>query len=266
MSSNVRKKEFPCLRCAKHVKKNDKAVKCNLCELWVHKSCEDMDDETFRVLDRQVQYDGHTFWCCSSCHKFSIKFEKSIKELSRKLDTSLQRITDQEKTIAALQVEVDTLKSQDYSSPSQDQIQKEAASTVFSEIEERRRRKCNVIIHNLGECDSTVIDGKERQKKDLEKLQELSNIIDCQTKVEETIHVVRRLGAKMDDVTRPLLVSFKSQGTKDAILTKAKNLASKDDIWKKVKILQDLTKKQRQQESEIRAEATSLNSQLSDED
>ena len=45
--SNPRKKDFPCLKCDMHVKKNEHAVQCSLCELWVHKTCADISDVLF---------------------------------------------------------------------------------------------------------------------------------------------------------------------------------------------------------------------------
>ena len=56
-----RKKNYPCLRCNEHVKSNENAVKCALCDLWVHQSCEHMSNETFKVLDTQNEEIGQCF-------------------------------------------------------------------------------------------------------------------------------------------------------------------------------------------------------------
>ena len=55
-----RKKDYPCISCKVHVKKNDKAVKCSLCDLWIHQACEGMSNETFNVLDTQNCDQGGT--------------------------------------------------------------------------------------------------------------------------------------------------------------------------------------------------------------
>ena len=43
----------PCIHFNEHVKMNDLVIKCAFCDLWLHKVCEDMTAETFKVLDIQ---------------------------------------------------------------------------------------------------------------------------------------------------------------------------------------------------------------------
>ena len=42
----------------KHVKINDYGVQCFLCDLWVHKACENISDETFKIFDLQNAESG----------------------------------------------------------------------------------------------------------------------------------------------------------------------------------------------------------------
>ena len=65
------------------MKKNDKAVKCSLCDLWIHQACEGMSNETFNVLDTQNRDQGGTYWCCKSCRSYAAKLDKRMKELNR---------------------------------------------------------------------------------------------------------------------------------------------------------------------------------------
>ena len=37
--SNINHPQFPCKICAKNVHDKDKAVQCDLCELWIHIRC-----------------------------------------------------------------------------------------------------------------------------------------------------------------------------------------------------------------------------------
>ena len=77
-----RKKEFPCLRCNEHVK----VIKCLMCELWVHKECEKMDDTTFSVLDMQHEETGQCFWSCRSCKTYALKFDRRMRALEKRVD------------------------------------------------------------------------------------------------------------------------------------------------------------------------------------
>lgn len=106
---SLRKKDYSCIKCDKNVKKNDKAVLCNLCDLWIHKSCGDMDDSTFDVLVGQVAQNGGAYWACKSCRKYAAKFDKSVKELDRKIESGIARVSSHDKEIESLQSEVKEL-------------------------------------------------------------------------------------------------------------------------------------------------------------
>ena len=85
-----RQKDYPCMKCTKHVKKNDYAVPCRLCELWLHKTCpgkdkeeSEMSDELFKALDLQKTLTGGAFWVCNSCQAFSVRYEKRVLMMMR---------------------------------------------------------------------------------------------------------------------------------------------------------------------------------------
>ena len=101
--SSARKKNYPCLRCKVHVKQNEKAVQCSLCDLWVHKDCEGMSDETFNVLDLQNEEMGQCSWHCGSCHSYARKFDKRMKNLEK-------RVQDIEKDLPDMQSNIETIR------------------------------------------------------------------------------------------------------------------------------------------------------------
>ena len=106
-----RKKDYPCIRCNEHVKKTDKAVKCAMCDLWVHKSCENMADETFNVLDMQNEETGQCFWSCKSCKSYAIKFDKRMRDIeSRVKRLEDERIPEIEGDMANVQHDITELK------------------------------------------------------------------------------------------------------------------------------------------------------------
>ena len=74
------------MRCNQHVKKTEKAVQCALCDLRVHKQCEQMSDETFKVLDTQNKEQGQCFWSCKSCHSYARKFDKRMRDMEKRVD------------------------------------------------------------------------------------------------------------------------------------------------------------------------------------
>ena len=55
--------KFPCRICAKNVSDKDKAVQCDLCELWVHIKCNDRNYLGYRYLENSYES-----WYCKECY------------------------------------------------------------------------------------------------------------------------------------------------------------------------------------------------------
>ena len=126
---------------------------------------------------------------------------------------------------------------------------------------------CNAVIHGLAEAPAEVTAGKERLAKDIEKLEELIAQIDCDIEFDtNAFRTTKRLGAKKDDTPRPLLVQFKEVKDCELMLSNAKKLNDKAPEWKKVSVVRDLTKMQREEEIRMRAEVVNQNAGLSEDD
>ena len=54
--------KFPCRICVKNVHDNDKAVQCDLCELWIHIKCNNLN-----YLDCKYLQNCDEFWYCMEC-------------------------------------------------------------------------------------------------------------------------------------------------------------------------------------------------------
>ena len=270
MSQNdKRKTTYPCLKCNKHVKRGDKAVICGLCDQWVHKDCEQMDDETYKVIERQGTLSGKAVWICQSCSSYSAKLEKRMREFDKQLTAVETRVGAHDTALGELKAEViklqeDSAKGGDIQDVS-DKVQTKAAETVFKEINERDERRHKAVIHGLNEAASDVVDSKARMAKDIEKLEELVAQLDLQIDM-ASVRFTKRLGTKTGNESRPLLVQFKESKDRDNLLDNAKNLNTKPAEWKKVKVVCDLTKMQREEETRMRAEAVNLTDKLKGDD
>ena len=120
--SGKRKQDYPCLKCNNHVKKNNHALQCALCDLWVHLECivPVMSMETFNVLVAQAAHNGGTFWCCISCRNFKAKMDKRLSVLEKwsdKVDGDVQantgKIADLEKQVKEIKTNVPKTKPAD---------------------------------------------------------------------------------------------------------------------------------------------------------
>ena len=59
---NINQPKFPCRICARNAHDKDKAVRCDLCELWIHTKCSNLNYLDYRYLQN---YDES--WCCIEC-------------------------------------------------------------------------------------------------------------------------------------------------------------------------------------------------------
>ena len=59
---NINHAKFPCRICAKNVHDKDKAVQCDLCELWIHIKC-----NKFNYLDYRYLQNCDESWYCTDC-------------------------------------------------------------------------------------------------------------------------------------------------------------------------------------------------------
>ena len=67
---NISHPKFPCKICAKNVHDKDKAVQCDLCELWIHNKCNNLNYLDYKYL----QNCDESCYCieyCSTIFPFS---------------------------------------------------------------------------------------------------------------------------------------------------------------------------------------------------
>ena len=161
-----RKQEYPCLKCNVHVKKNEHALQCALCDYWVHLGCivPAMSMDTFNVLVAQVKQNGGTFWACISCRNFKAKIDKRLTSLEKWSDAIEVEVKDNSKKIGEIDKELKEIKTNlSTTKPAEVQtIKDDTSNAVFSELNERDQRRRNIIVHGIAEAGNEVVDGKQR--------------------------------------------------------------------------------------------------------
>ena len=151
------------------------------------------------------------------------KLDKAVKELARRMD------------------EIDTVENM---KEGEKEAQLNTMMAWSSEQRERDNRKNHLVIHGLAEPADNISEGKDCAKADLNKLEELVEMIDAGIGV-GNIKFCKRLGAKRADRDRPLLLGLKDLSSKEKLLEKAPKLADMRAPWQDINIVMDLTKMQR---------------------
>ena len=270
----VRKKDHPCLRCKKHVKSGVAAIMCSVCELWLHVKCPgndepEMSQDLYQALDSQQTLTGAAYWTCASCRKFAAKLDARCKALAKSLEAVEKRVGTQDSELEKLKKDVAKLQEDAKTASAKakpDAVKETVTGAVFKELRERDAKRFNVVVHGLPEAPRAVTDGKARRDADLVKLQDMVNVLELELDASRKVRSATRLGKK-GDAARPLLVSFCDPDVQAGVLDSAPKLnRAADAMWKGVRILQDLTRIQRQEDKLMRQECDELAASLSDEE
>lgn len=83
-----------CGSCKVKVKKNDKALQCNLCDMWHHIICEDISEEVYSFLTENEESSLH--WYCRKCEIVAGKVLQSIASLANRQDDLEKKVNNLE--------------------------------------------------------------------------------------------------------------------------------------------------------------------------
>ena len=86
---NTNDPKFPCKICAKNVHDKDKAVQCDLCELWIHIKCNNLNYLDYRYL-QNCDESWYCIDCCSTIFPFnSLSSNKNFLSCCTNTDSSI---------------------------------------------------------------------------------------------------------------------------------------------------------------------------------
>lgn len=191
----------PCGTCKKDVKGNQKSLQCDLCSLWYHAACQNVDDDTYRIITKDSNAENsHIQWyCLPSCKLLNKKFVNSFAKLENdvaiiqdrvegidarvsKLEQGqvaerLEQIEKGKFTGAMLEVMTERVKSElpisnddthnQLNADNLDTILDKRAKAQAKEIEDKVKRQTNLIIFHLPEeetDDEEVIRAADEEK------------------------------------------------------------------------------------------------------
>ena len=93
---NINHPKFPCRICAKNVHDKDKAVQCDLCELWIHNKCNKLNYLDYRYL-QNCDESWYCIDCCSTIFPFnSLSSNKNFLAFCTNTDSNIIQWKDVE--------------------------------------------------------------------------------------------------------------------------------------------------------------------------
>jgi hypothetical protein len=249
-----------CLGCSKKFTKNDSAIQCTVCGLWIHKQCANMSDEVFDLLDKQKRESGITYWACRPCTTFAQGMNHRLRQIDNDIKELKQTATTNTEAIKNLEHKVAEVK--EIAQKNDGMTKEEFESRMKEEKEEAKERKArelNVIIHGLEECSDGALSGEEKMRRDIRKCVEAFSAMELGVEAKD-VKFCRRVGAK-GETSRPLIVGFYDDKTRNHVLR-----ADWRGMEPEMTAGPDMTKKQREEEAQIWKELETRNNNRTEEE
>jgi hypothetical protein len=137
-------------------------------------------------------------------------------------------------------------------------LEANSGNSILREVDERKIRECNIVIHQLPELQGST--AQEKREGDELKVQGLLDVLTVKLTVKQDVKFSRRQGKPSEgqDVIRPLLVGFKLQQDQEYVLANCWRLA-RNNQYSKVSVGRDLTAGERKKERDLMVEAKAKN-------
>ena len=272
-----------CDDCGRVISNDVCALQCDRCvgkETWTCIDCLNMTNETYMQLMREAEKPkSKVRWFCDSCDKMvmspgngqqekldaAIKLMEQMLERTQIIEQRLQGIEQRnadkadvsvvnqlELRVEKLELEINLRLSV---VPDKTVSADHGIEENLNELKEREKRKNNLIVFNIPECNST--DCNERKQYDASEVGCILNLeLGLHTSVDNPV----RLGPKSDNSKwpRPLKVTVEDESVKWNVLKMAKNLAnSGKETYRTVFFKKDMTPLERKLDAELRQDLQS---------
>jgi hypothetical protein len=189
------------------------------------------------------------FWHCQSCSKGGGTLQDQIITLEKRLEKAECKIAALESFKKETEERLNEL-AEKKTNIDNTQVTTEQASAV-SEMEEREKRKCNLVFYGIKESENE--NPKERVEEDKAKVIDTLRAAGIQLPMSSVFSIFR--AGKKSDKTRPVVVKLSSREKRDEIIKRGREIKSSSNI----RVSPDLTPMQRKNLSSLYAEAEEKN-------
>lgn len=189
-----------CGECDGKVGERDKAIECEICELWYHCKCVGMADDTYKVLSA----DKGVHWYCNGCERGVAKIFSALAKLTEKQDKMekvLQGIGDKVDEVMNIKTEFVKMRTdfevyrkqqteeiknvKEQQGVLKGRIDKNETQIINREEIEKLTKTCiNDGVWSSDEKWSTIV-GKEVEEKISGKMNDLNNLMESTKKQSE---------------------------------------------------------------------------------
>jgi hypothetical protein len=257
------KEAATCLGCNKKFNKSEYSLQCTVCGLWIHKTCSGISDEGFKFVNDTFNATGMAYWACRPCTAYAKNMNHRMKQMEEQMvainkavEGNAAKMEETDKRVEEIDKKLEEREGK------LEKVVRQTEFNIYEELKERDSRKTNVILYGVGELADTKSTGKDRLEWDRKSCDNIFRALELDLEATD-LKFCRRVGEK-GDKPRPMVIGFYTELERAQLLKKAKKLA--DTHYSDVGISADLTKRQREEEKEMKKEAERRNTQLTETD
>lgn len=228
-----------CACCNTKIEDKLLTIQCSICRKYYRNTCCGISSNELRVMSGNKGYD----WTCRNCSSFKNDFN-DLKTFIAGLQEEIKNLKSSN---VSLLDEIKALKSIPNANNPNNSLDVEE---IIQEIEERSRRKCNIVVFGLEESDQNAT-AELRNNNDRTVVQNMLQIINPN----ENYTVIKqiRLGKYLQGGKRPVKIVLNNDLEVQRVIKNAKRLKN-DNFFKQVTISYDRTPKQIAYYRELRQE------------
>ena len=188
----------------------------------------------------------------ASCLASSARIEASIRQLEGRVANVEDRMTRVEEREKLAECCIDRAQEVALSAKAAvETVKDDITKVLLEEMREREEKKLNFIMHNIGEAEPGT--PEEEKRWDEDSFDNVMKALKGDHRYSNSATFSRRIGSRLQDRPRPLLIGLRNETVKTEILNQARNLMKSN--LKEVNVVPDLTKKQREADEDMMREA-----------
>lgn len=151
-----------CGKCELTVSNGEKAVACDVCEVWFHIQCEDIPEEVYDFMMQEDRTDQLS-WCCSCCKRGCLKLQQRMNKLEKGQLSILERQDNLEVKICEVKAEAEENQAKHIELENRVAIM-EAKSLESNDKMEKNKAVNENLGDRLGSLEAKVLDVEEKLK------------------------------------------------------------------------------------------------------
>ena len=238
------------------MKTSDKALNCEICDLWYHSTCADITNEVYEFLVQNASSPTSTIhWYCEGCNRGVLNVVKTMSHIQQEQAKVKGRLDNLESAMGEIIAEVATLKTKDRSRE-KTEIEHSTVNHTVKEMTDRAAREANFIIFEVPESEGATSEEKISEDKNI-----VLNICDniCKTNITDSnITKTVRLGKRQEGERRPLLVNLESKELKKSLFPNLSKLKEAEEPYCEFRIDHDMTQAPGEEARKLRAKAKEM--------